>query len=112
MSNRPPKILGTATVANGATLSNEVNLRESGKLVGIECPALTNNGTVNIHIANTSGGTYRPLLLSDLSGNWEIASGTENLFVFVPDLAPFQFVKIKLGTDPGADSLFVFIGIQ
>ena len=109
--NRLPRTLGTATVANGATLSDEVDLRESGTLVGILCPALTNNTTVNIQVSDASGGTYRTLLLSDLSGNWEIASGTENLFVFVPDLAPFRWVKILLGADPGADSLFKFIGI-
>lgn len=102
-------IVDTATVTAAQTLSSEVDLANR-VIVGCEFPALATNTTINLQVTNVSGGTYRNLLLSDLSGDWQIASATENLFVFVPDLAPFRFVKVLLGASQVADYVVNFIG--
>ena len=101
---------GTVSVtAVTGTLSTELDI--SGyKTLGIEVPALNTNTTVNIKVAEKSGGTYRTLRLPDLSGDWQLASAVENIFIFAPALAPFQYMKMLLGATQTTATVFNIIG--
>ncbi len=78
----------TATIALGASVSGEVNLGRDYDYLNVQLPSM-DYGTLNISVAELTGGTFRDLdptvLIPASSGNysdtWEIGG--------------FQFIKIK-----------------
>ena len=95
---------------SSTTLSTAVDLGKMS-LVGLITGALASSGDISLHTASASSGTYTPLQLSDLSGAWEITSGTTvSKSYFVPDLAPYSFAKVLLDTTQSSSATFTFVG--
>jgi len=89
---------GDSTLANIKTMS----------IIGLDMPKFSAATTVGVKVSQSSSGTFRPLLKSDLTGAWEYAS-TGNVSVFVPDVAPFQWAKVAVGgtTVSPAETFFI-----
>ena len=95
---------------SSTTLSAAVDLGLIS-LAGFTAGALVSSGDISLHVAPASSGTYTPLQLSDLSGAWEITSGTTvSKSYFVPDLAPWPFAKVLIDTTQASSATFTFVG--
>ncbi len=99
-----------AITLSSTTLSTAVDLGLMS-VTGFTAGPLVSSGDISLHVASASSGTYTPLQLSDLSGAWEVTSGTTvSKSYFVPDLAPFPFVKVLLDTTQSSSATFTFAG--
>lgn len=94
------------TILNGQTLSNAVPI-DREYIVGLEIPDIT-AAVLYLQVAMEKEGTFRRLLKTDGSGDWNIASGTGDRMIFIDEAAPFNFVKVESSESQGADRVFVF----
>ena len=95
---------------SSTSLSAAVDLGKMG-ITGFTPGPLVSSGDISLHVSAASSGTYTPLQLADLSGPWEITSGTTvSKSYFVPDLAPFAFTKVLLDTTQNSSATFTFVG--
>ena len=95
---------------SSTTLSTAVDLGKMA-LVGFTPGPLVSSGGISLHVASASSGTYTPLQLADLSGPWEVTSGTTvSKSYFVPDSAPYSFIKVLLDTTQNSSATFTFSG--
>lgn len=93
------------TIASGATVSNEIELR-TYMLGGIITPAALTSTALTFQVSATKGGTYVPLY--DSGGNQVSITVTTSRGYAITDseadaLAPWGFVKIVGGSAEGAD---------
>lgn len=90
----------TATVANGATTSGEVDLQGT-QLVGIFVPAEFDGTTITITASPTSGGTFVTVQDGDGSSSAFTITTTASRYVPIDNLAMvagLRFVKLVCGT--------------
>jgi hypothetical protein len=80
----------TATIANGATVSDEMDLTSGRSLVAIQTPAALTGTALTFTACSTSGGTFVPVY--DTSGN--AVSVTVSTSRYIP-LTPASFVGIR-----------------
>jgi hypothetical protein len=97
-----------ATITNGTALSNAIATDISWPIIGLEVPTI-DTATVYLQGSSTMGGTYRRVLKTDGSGDWNIASTVGNKYIFIDQLAAFPFLKIETSINQTADRVFNFI---
>lgn len=93
----------TATIANGESLSGEVDL-EGYTLCALSMPAAWTAADITFAAATATGGTFNPLL--DDAGN-EVTSKAAASNVYAQDinmgkLAGVRFIKLRSGTSASA----------
>ena len=106
--------LFSATIASAATLSAEIDLGHYWDRLMIEIPSDI-SGNVRLQVANSSGGTYRPVYTgfpdNDTSpAIFDIASSVSNCALSVP--SPGRFVKVEMTSATTDGSTFYLIGIS
>jgi hypothetical protein len=104
----------TATIANAASLSAEVDLGLGRSLVGIIVPSTWTTAVLSFAASPTSGGTFYPLYNAAGSEvvTGSIAGGTAVWVALDPaDFAGVRYLKVRSGTNAapvnqaGADTL-------
>ena len=97
----------TATIANGATASDAVNIAGLAVL-GIEMPAAFTGITLAIHGCSTSGGTFRLISLIGVSNPITVAAGGG--YSIEPLLtAGWPYIKVVSGSAEGAQRLVTLL---
>ena len=97
----------TVTMPLGEGTTTEINL-SGHSLFAIETPNALTGGTITFQGAASSGGTFRPIF--DSANNQVSAIvGTNQFHTDIPELAPFQFIKLVMGTQAAAASFTVLM---
>jgi hypothetical protein len=94
-------------ISSDDDLSNAISIAED-EIVGLEIPTLT-SANVTFQVASKDSGPYVPLFKSDGSAAYTITAATGNLIVWVPELAPVEFVKVATSAGQAADRTFKFL---
>lgn len=90
----------SATIANTASLSDEIDLEENS-LVAISMPATWTTANLTFQAATVSGGTFQNVY--DAAGNeLTVAAAASRVLTDIPELAPLRFIKIRSGTSGSA----------
>jgi len=97
----------TATIANGAALTSEINL-DGKKLVGIGFPAAWVDANLTFQVASATGGTFKNVYRggSELTET-EPATKFDGVYIALSDdviygLMGAQYIKIRSGTAASA----------
>ena len=86
----------SATIANGASLSEEIDLGGYG-LAAIEMPAAWTAANLTFQAASASAGTFKNVY--DAAGNQlTVTADASRVLTDIPELAPLRFIKIRSGT--------------
>ena len=105
--NHPPAVFSEqiATIANGASLSGEIDVR-GRTLCGISTPAAVTSTSFKILVANAAGGTFRTFYQNGADVSFGLAADK-----FIPlsptDFAGVQFIKIQTASNEGAARNFI-----
>lgn len=98
------------TIADGQTVSAEVDLGRAYETLLVVVPALA-NGQLTIQVAEKTGGTFQDLYITDPAdgGNNKVISATASTaFTWTVPLGGFQFIKItSSASQSGGDTLRV-----
>lgn len=87
----------TATIAQGATLSQEVNLGRVYQRLMVIIPTI-DEASVNIQVSEKSGGTFQDLYLTSFTDGDDdkaITTASGGGFAWVVPIGGFQFIKIQ-----------------
>lgn len=111
-----PIMVFTSTMASGATLSNEVDLKYSFETVLLEIPSMVSNTQYHIQVASESGGTYRRMMQTTINTSaaqihtFVIASAVTGRFVpLVGAATGMRFVKVETTATVDDGCVFKFI---
>lgn len=86
----------TATIANGASLSSEIDLA-GYSLAAIVMPSSWTTANLTFQASDVSGGTYNDI--RDAAGNeLSVVASASCVITDIPELAPIRFLKIRSGT--------------
>ena len=93
----------TATIANGASLSGEVNI-EDYQFIAIKMPADWTPANLTFQASNVSGGTFYDVYNDAGDEITALAAATRIITIDVNSLglAPLSFIKIRSGTSATA----------
>jgi hypothetical protein len=90
----------TATIANGASLSGEIDTAGHSQ-IGLYMPADWTTANLTFQASNVSGGTFYNVY--DSAGNELVVTAADDRAIGdIPELAPFRFIKIRSGTSAAA----------
>ena len=93
----------TATIASGASLSDEIDLG-NWRHIGLVMPGTWTTASITFAVSNKSGGTFVPLY--DDGGIEVTVSASQGTAVGLSlaalALAPWRYVKIRSGTSASA----------
>lgn len=101
----------TATIANGATTSDVVHLRDHA-MVGLIMPAAFTGTTITFTASDSPTGTFVPVYDSDgnqISVAVAVSRALGLSGAEADALAPFQFVKLVSGSTEGAERLVIVV---
>ncbi len=105
----PKNIQVSATIANGATTSGEVDLPDGYDLVGIFAPVCT-GVALTFTAAAAAGGTFVAVADGANSAISKTISGTAHYMALDPLLFQgLQFIKLVSGSSEGADRVFTLV---
>lgn len=82
------------------TTSVAIRLPPGHTLYGLIAPTQSVRANIRLTVCESVSGTYRTLRKSDGTGVWDPMNGTSTSAlgaIWIPDLAPFKFMKIYLG---------------
>jgi hypothetical protein len=98
------RLSGTVTIANGASLSDGIDLGSSA-LAGILMPAAWTAAGLSFAVSTSLAGTYVPLWNS-FGAEYIIASASavasQHIVIPLVDFAGIQFIKVRSGTAAAA----------
>lgn len=96
-------LLGTATIANGATTSSAIETSDCS-ITGILIPSAFTGTSITFTAALTSGGTYYPVRQPDSTGALVTIGVTAGTFIplILGELVGLPFLKIVSGSAEGA----------
>lgn len=92
----------TATIANAATTSDEIDCIKNGPPAGLQMPAAFTGTTMTFTVATTSGGTFQALHKDGAAVSVTLAN---SLFIWL-DPAIFyciKYIKLVSGSTEGAE---------
>lgn len=95
----------TATIANGATASGEVDLGDNYDFLDVILPTLT-SGTLKVQVSDKSGGTFQDL------GKSLVVAATTGAYSTVFRLGGWHYVKIVSGAAQAADRSILVRGLR
>ncbi len=92
----------TLTIANGANVSDELELTENSTLI-VHMPAVWTAASIGFQVAPTTGGTFQPLY-DDLGNLVQIAGpvATRN-YQAPPEIAGCRFIQLWSQNGAGAN---------
>ncbi|QDV34909.1 hypothetical protein [Tautonia plasticadhaerens] len=90
----------TATIANGATESNEIDLNGTD-LIGLFMPSTFDGSTVQIKAAPASGGTFVTVQSGGVDFTLTTAASKYCPVENLPVVAGLRFIKLVTGTQTG-----------
>ena len=88
----------TDTIASGTT-TGEINLRNNFKRVIVMVPTIT-SGTITVHVAKASDGTYFPMYALDDDATGDFAHATSaatNTKAVIFEIGGAQYIKVVFG---------------
>ena len=95
-------VAGTATILNGANLSQEVDFREYSMMV-IHMPAAWTAAFIGFTVSTTTGGTFLPLYDEDGNLVQTATAAVSTAIAAPPELAGCRFVKLWSQDGAGAN---------
>ena len=105
-----PWILSTLDVSVDDDLTPEIDLQGNYEFLTVLLPSL-DSGTVTVHIAKETGGTFFPIHTFDADATGSFAhasSATTGEIALTFRIGGVQFVKVSFGTGQSADeSIYV-----
>lgn len=116
MANQQSVIAKTATILNGASLSNEINI-EGYNIVGFIMPATWTAASLSFAAAIDTGGTFVPITddaAAEVTFTVAAAKAVGCRADKASALAPWRFIKLQSGTsgatvNQGADRVITLI---
>lgn len=112
MSNTEYRKIETFTIANGATVSNVLNLQD-WFIVGLDVPAMT--GTALTLEGSVDGLTFRSIKSLDLATNYSALTvdGTGAIIALNPqNYAACQYFRLTAGSSQAAERLIDILGYR
>lgn len=99
-------VYGSTTVANGTDESGVITTNGMS-LCGIQLPATMTSTSITFEAATTKNGTYQPIYNKSGQVSYTITSG-QFLAIDPADFYGVQFLKIKTGSNEGADRALAY----
>lgn len=90
-----------ATIPNGSSTSNEIDLRYQA-LMGLHMPAAFTGTTITFTASNTAGGTFNPVYKDDGTQYSVTVATNRAIAIDYTKLAGFRFIKLVSGSTEGA----------
>ena len=104
----------TVTVANGSNLSVATQMaadiqyvKQPQYLTGLYIPTI--DAAIVYLRASVDRINFARMLKTDGSGDWNVAIGTGDRWIFLDQLAPFPYIQIELSANQTADRVFKFV---